>query len=35
MRNALVIAGREIAAHFLAHDFDAFAKASGPVGEAP
>jgi len=27
--------GREIAQHFLAHDFDAFVKASEPVGEAP
>lgn len=27
--------GREIAQHFLINDFDAFAKASEPVGEAP
>src|SRR6266849_3375597 len=27
--------GREIAQHFLAHDFDAFAQASETVGEAP
>jgi len=27
--------GREIAHHFLTHDFDAFATASRPVGEAP
>jgi len=27
--------GREIAQHFLTHDFDAFAQASEPVGEAP
>ena len=27
--------GREIAQHFLAHDFDAFAAAAEAVGEAP
>jgi allantoinase len=27
--------GREIAQYFLAHDFDAFTRASEPVGEAP
>jgi peptidoglycan/xylan/chitin deacetylase (PgdA/CDA1 family) len=27
--------GREIARHFIDHDYDAFAKASAPVGEAP
>jgi hypothetical protein len=27
--------GREIARHFLDNNYDAFAKASHPVGEAP